>query len=155
MSRAFAGLGFVAAFVFVLIVISGLITGGARGLAEFIEKYYIIIGIVLLLVIAAICYFVYKMIDELSVGNKVINSIASGFALAQNAGFLVYGLYRALTVYANDALLIILGVGGFILVYIIDTTITAAGISLSKDKPWSPVVTLSIAVLGLLLIREW
>lgn len=155
MSRAFEGLGFVAAIVFVLIVIGRLITGGAQGLAEFIEKYYVIIGIVLLLVIAAICCFVLNTIDGLPVGNKVINSIASGFALAQNAGFLVYGLYRALTAYANDAFLIILGIGGFILVYIIDTTITAAGISLSKDKPWSPVVTLLIAILGLSLILEW
>ena len=126
MSRAFEGLGFVAAIVFVLIVIGGLITGGARGLAGFIERYYIIIGVVLFLLIAAICFLVYKTIDGLSVCNKVINSIASGFALAQNAGFLVYGLYRALTAYANDAFLIILGIGGFILVYIIDTTITAS-----------------------------
>ena len=156
MSRAFEGLGFIAAIVFVLIVIAGAIRGGAKGLADFIEKYYIILGIVLLVVIASICFCIFKLISEkLSFANRIINCLASGLALAQNAGFLVYGLYRALTVYSNDAFLIVLALGGFVLVYIIDTVITVAGISLSKDKPWSPLVTVAIAGLGLLLIVEW
>lgn len=155
MSRAFEGLGIVAAIVFVLLVIAGAIKGGAKGVADFIEKHYIIIGIVLLLAIAVICYLIARTIENLSLGLVIVNSVGCGLVLAQNAVFLVYGLYRSLTVYPNDAFLTILAVGGFVLIYIIDTVITVAGISLSKDKPWSSFVTIVIAVMGLFLSLKW
>lgn len=155
MSRAFEGLGIVAAIVFVLIVIGGAIKGGAKGVADFIEKHYIIIGIILLLSIAVICYLIARTIENLSLGLVIVNSVGCGLALSQNAVFLVYGLYRSLTAYPNDALLTILAIGGFVLIYIIDTVITVAGISLSKNKPWSSLVTIVIAVMGLFLSLKW
>lgn len=155
MSRAFEGLGCVAALVFVLIVIAGAINGGAKGVAHFIENHYIIIGIVLLIIIAGICYLVSGSLRDLSLGLVITNCIACALALAQNAGFLVYGLYRSLTVYTNDAFLTVLAVGGYILVYIIDVVITACGISMTADKPWGSLVLILIAIAGLFLSLEW
>lgn len=155
MSRAFEGLGVTAAVVFVFLVVSRLIKGGALSLAEFIEKHYILIGIILVLIITSICIVIARSIKDLSMGNKVINCIACGIALSQNACFLVYGLYRAITVYRNDAFLTVLGVGGFILFYIIDLAVTAGGIVISVNKTWGAVILLIIAVLGWSLVIGW
>lgn len=155
MSRAFESLGVVAAIVFILIVVSRAIKSGARGVAEFIESYYIIIGILLLIIITVICYMISGMIEDLSLGNRIINCIACGLVLAQNAGFLIYGLYRSLTVYPNDAFLTALAIGGFIVVYAIDIFFTIGSIVIGANKSWGSAILFVIAVAGLLLTLEW
>lgn len=155
MSRAFEGLGVVAAIVFILIMISSAVKSGAQGITQFIENYYIIIGILLLIIIAGICFLIAGMIENLSVMNRILNCIACGLVLAQNAGFLVYGFHRSLTVYPDDAFLTALGIGGFILFYLINVFFTVGGIAVTANKSWGSIALLMIAVAGTALISNW
>lgn len=156
MSRAFAGLGFAAGVVFILIIIAGAIKGGARGVVNFIENYYVILGIILFLIIAAICAVIFGAIESsISKANKIVNCIGAGLAMSQNAVFLVYGLHHALTIYLNDAFLIFLALGGFIVVYIINCFITFFGVVLSVGKSWGSIIQIIIVLAGIWLISAW
>lgn len=156
MSRAFAGLGFTAAVVFIVIIVANAIKGGARGVAQFIENYYWLLGIILFIIISMICVLIFGSIEsKISDTIKIVNCIFAGLAMAQNAGFLVYGLYKTLTVYQNDAFLTLIAFGGFVIVYVIDCFITFFGTVISVGKPWGSVVSLIIAIAGLYLIFAW
>lgn len=156
MSFAFAGLGAVAAIVLIIIIIANIITGGAHGLALFIANYSWIIAIILFVIVLAISIGIYdSMKKKFSVASKVMYSIASFLALSQNAVFLIYGLYRAITAYPDDAFLLILGIGGFIFVYIIDATVTIVSIVTPMEKEWGAIVPFLASICGLILIVNW
>lgn len=156
MSRAFEGLGLVAAFVLAVIVLVNIIKGGAEGLAKFIESYYVVIGIILFIIDAAIGVFIYTtMKSEGSKSNPVAHSITAVFAIAQNAAFLVYGLYRALTAHPDDAFLIVLAIGGFIFVYIVDAGITFASIGATMELSFGWIFPIMVFVAGGILIKQW
>lgn len=156
MSFAFAGLGAVAAIVLIIIIVSNLITGGAQGLALFIANNSWIFAIVLFILVLAISLEIYDSLKKnFSVVSKVMYTISSFLVLSQNAVFLVYGLYRALTAYPDDAFLLILGVGGFIFVYIIDLAVTIFSISAPIEKEWGAIVPFIVSICGLILIANW
>lgn len=157
MSRAFSGLGFVAAVVLVLIILGHAVTGGASCVAGFFERYYIAIGIVLLLAAASGAIVIYRSSDAetLSAGLRTVNSIVCGLALVQNLAFLAYGLYRAVKVYQNDAFLTLLSVGGFVLVYLINLFLTVGAIVLSCSKKWGICVACAQIIAGIVLIINW
>ncbi len=169
MSTAFAGLGAAAAFVLIILIVSGLIQGGATGLATFIENYYWIIGVIILIMLIGIFVSIYNTMDEeapknnekTSAPGKVAFSTMSCLAAAQNLIFLIYGLYRTLTSSASreSAFIMIIGVGGFILFYAIDTFLTISSIVFPMEwktgasaKSILPFLT---AVAGFILIALW
>lgn len=156
MSFAFAGLGAVAAVVLIIIIVANIITGGAQGLALFIANNSWVFAIVLFILVLAISVEIYNSLKKnFSVASKVMYSIASFLVLSQNAVFLIYGLYRALTAYPDDAFLLILGVGGFIFVYIIDAAVTIFSIVTPMEKEWGAIVPFLASICGLFLIANW
>ncbi|MGN0508406.1 MAG: hypothetical protein ACI4GX_04155 [Ruminococcus sp.] len=156
MSWAFAGLGAVAALVLIIIIVSNIIIGGAQGLALFIANYSWILAIILFVIFLVISVGIYDSLKKsFSVTSKVMYSIASFLVLSQNAVFLFYGLYRALTAYPDDAFLLILGVGGYIFVYFIDMFLTVVSICAPMEKEWGAIVPFLTSIGGLILIVNW
>lgn len=156
MSFAFAGLGAVAAVVLIIIIVANIITGGAQGLALFIANNSWVFAIVLFILVLAISVEIYNSLKKnFSVASKVMYSISTFLVLSQNAVFLFYGLYRALTAYPDDAFLLILSVGGFIFVYIIDIAVTIFSIVTPMEKEWGAIVPFFASICGLILIVNW
>lgn len=144
----FNSMGVIAAVFFILAVIIGVVTGGAHSVVEFIEKYYVIIGIVLFVIITAISVSFY-IDNPLSIGFRIVNGIATEIALIQSGVFLVYGVYRTLQMYPKNAFLILGTFAIFVVLFLIDLAVTFFVITMTMEKKWGFIPMLLIAAIGL------
>lgn len=158
MSRAFDSLGIVAVFVLFFIIIGKAIAAGAAAVAQFIFDYRLIFAIVAAIIAAAICIFIFMELrkdNSMPKFSPIATCITTFFAIGQNFSFLIYGLYVTLTTYPDEALLLLIAFGGFIVIYVIDTFITVVAVVFSLDKSYGAIFPLLITIAGAILIVNW
>lgn len=158
MSRAFEGLTIPACIVFFLLLIGGCIRTGVKSLTGFLEDNYIILIIIfaaISLIISAIVFYLKHKLDNKEILSNILYSLSTCLVIAQNFAFLLYGLYVALTTYPDSPGLLILGVVGFILFYVVDAFFTIGAILISFDHSYSFWIPTLVFIGGAVLIYLW
>lgn len=139
-----------------VLIVAGVLVKTSRGAESFVTLYSRIAAVIIAAFVAYGCIRLYKRYTDEKLGVPVRTGfcIATFFAVAQNLVFMAYGLYRSLTMF-DTAGLTITAIGGFLIVYAIDTVITVNGIRMFIDKPWGMIAPMLIACAGANLINLW
>lgn len=131
---------------------------GATGLTEFLENNYVILIIVfavISLIISAIVFYLKHSLNDKELVSNILFSFSTFLVTSQNFAFLLYGLYIALTSYPDSPGLLILGMIGFILFYIVNSFFTIGAILISFDQSYSFWIPTLVFIAGVFLIYYW
>lgn len=139
-----------------LLIIAGVLVKMINGSDSFVTLYSRCAAVIIAAIVAVTCIRLFKRYtdDTLSLPLRIGFCIASFFAMGQNVVFLAYGLYRTLTTFSTAGMTLT-AIGGFLIVYAVDTVITVNGIRMFIDKPWGMIAPLMIACAGANLITLW
>lgn len=139
-----------------VLIIAGVFVKTISGSESFSTLYTRCAAVIIAVFVAAACVRLYKLYpnEEISIPLRIGFCIATFFAIGQNLVFMGYGLYRALTTFGTAGMTLT-AIGGFLVVYVINTVITINGIRMFIDKPWGMIAPLMIACAGANLITMW
>lgn len=139
-----------------ILIVVGVLVKTVSGSESFITLYSRCAAVIVASIVAAACIRMFRLYtdDHISLPLRIGFCISSFFAIGQNLVFMAYGLYRSLTTY-SAAGMTMTAIGGFLIVYAVNTVITVYGIRLFIDKPWGMIAPLVIACAGANLISMW
>lgn len=139
-----------------ILIIAGVIVKMISGAESFVTLYSRCAAVIIAVFVAVFCIRLYKLYtdDKISKPLRIGFCIASFFAIGQNLVFMAYGLYRSLTSFETVGMTLT-AIAGFVIVYAINTVITANGIRMFIDKPLGMIAPLIIACAGANLINLW
>ena len=151
-----SGLTVICAIIFFGLILRGFVANSTAAMVGFIEKYYVIISIVLGIISAIISVVIFFIQEkEVRLLRRITCCLSSFLALCQNGFFLVYGLYNSLLSHSESVFLTMLLLIVFVILYIVDSLLTFGSIFVSVEFAFGFIASLLLTPLGTLFIYNF